>query len=822
MATGQENAVVESGESSGDRPPVNRWRARLLRALILGVLVVLAFLLRTVFVHGQIFAGDQVQFSVGDAWLHVRLVSSLVHHFPWQLTYDPYLVFPGGATVPVAPLPDWLFAGIALFVGFGQPSQGLVERVCAWTPPVMGALTVLPVYFIGRRLFGWAAGLLAAGWLAIAPGHFLGRSLLGYPDHHVSEVFFSTLLLWTLVAALPFARQRGATIARLRSLEGAAVLTKMLGIGAGVALSAYLLSWVGGSMLVGILVVWLVVQITVDHFRRRHSEDIGVVVLPMLVVALLLILPLGTTPGGFRYHRLALVGGIVTAAALLGVSALARRYRMPRAAFPVLVLGLGAAGIALLGVFLPDTLNGVLGQFGRFTASHAKLTIAETVPLLRGPDGGWSLAPAWEQYGAGIFIALIALAAVLVRGIRRDEPATVLLAVWSVGILAATLGQNRFGYYFAVNVALLSGFFTSSVLKWAWSGAARRAETPPTPLPPAGKRKRGRKAPARALSTPVRPGTGGRVHLWLLCVVVLGGLYIPNIPLAWARAGRAFTPGDEWMAALTWIRENTPEPFGDPEAYTTRHPQPAAGSRFDSPDGAYGILTWWEYGYWMMHAGRRIPSANGAQRGIDETAQFLVAQSPAAGSAILSELGLRYVLLDGSLPMWEQPDKSLVGKALGLAGWAGLPGTAFLELVYGRDKQGRELPFYVFYPEYYRTMLLRLYVYRGREYYPEKLYVMVYRDGRGPDGTPRKEVLEMRPFTDFAAAERFVATQPAGTARLVGVDPYRSCVPILERLDRYRLVYRSQLVQGAPLGQAISRIELYAYDAPVGADDQLP
>jgi len=35
-------------------------------------------------------------------------------------------------------------------------------------------------------------------------------------------------------------------------------------------------------------------------------------------------------------------------------------------------------------------------------------------------------------------------------------------------MLLAMLGQNRFAYYFAVNVALLSGYVCWKILEWSW------------------------------------------------------------------------------------------------------------------------------------------------------------------------------------------------------------------------------------------------------------------------------------------------------------------------------------------------------------------
>ena len=79
----------------------------------------------------------------------MRLVDGLVAQFPQSIIRDPYLLFPFGQTVQVAPLLDYLIGGVAWLLGAGAPSQGLIDTVGAFTPAVLGALIPLPVFFWG-------------------------------------------------------------------------------------------------------------------------------------------------------------------------------------------------------------------------------------------------------------------------------------------------------------------------------------------------------------------------------------------------------------------------------------------------------------------------------------------------------------------------------------------------------------------------------------------------------------------------------------------------------------------------------------------------
>jgi asparagine N-glycosylation enzyme membrane subunit Stt3 len=49
----------------------------------------------------------------------------------------------------------------------------MIEEIWAWYPAVLAALTIFPVYFIGKGLYNRGAGLLSAALIAILPGQFL-------------------------------------------------------------------------------------------------------------------------------------------------------------------------------------------------------------------------------------------------------------------------------------------------------------------------------------------------------------------------------------------------------------------------------------------------------------------------------------------------------------------------------------------------------------------------------------------------------------------------------------------------------------------------
>ncbi|MCJ7791165.1 MAG: oligosaccharyl transferase, archaeosortase A system-associated, partial [Dehalococcoidia bacterium] len=164
--------------------------------IILAVLCGISLYIRIALPYHQIFVNDWVWFRETDAYSYMRNIETLVNHFPHLNFFDPYVLYPGGTGGGLArPFFAWLVAGITLLVSRGAPTPHTMEAVAAYMPAILGTLTLIPVYFIGKELFNRWAGVISAALVVILPGEFLHRSLLGFTDHHVAEALFSTVCM---------------------------------------------------------------------------------------------------------------------------------------------------------------------------------------------------------------------------------------------------------------------------------------------------------------------------------------------------------------------------------------------------------------------------------------------------------------------------------------------------------------------------------------------------------------------------------------------------------------------------------------------------
>ena len=179
--------------------------------LVIGLLLVcfigLSVIIRVVPPFHSIFTDSWVKYSSIDAYHTMRLVDNLAHNFPHMTQMDLYYIFPDGPVISSSGTLNfftWLLSFVIWIIGLGSPSHHLVDVVSVFFPVVLAALTVIPVFFIGKALFNKWVGLIAAFLIAVFPGEYLGRSILGFTDIHVAEVLFSSLALILLFCIVVF------------------------------------------------------------------------------------------------------------------------------------------------------------------------------------------------------------------------------------------------------------------------------------------------------------------------------------------------------------------------------------------------------------------------------------------------------------------------------------------------------------------------------------------------------------------------------------------------------------------------------------------
>jgi len=757
----------------------------------------------------------------------MRLIENLVQHFPHRISFDPYTFFPRGVTVSWPPFFDVLVAGVARLVSLGSPSQHTIDVVGAYIPAILGTLTIIPVYFIGKELFNRWTGLLAATLVVILPGEFLNRSLLGFTDHHVAESLFTTVTILFLILAVKKSRERKMSFAHLINRNWALITRPLIyTLLAGIFLGIYLLTWVGGLMFVFIIFTWLVIQFIIDHLRRKSTDYLCVIGVITFLISFIMVSPFLSRGGLEAIYRASFLVAILAPMALNGISYLMANKALKPAYYPLALLGLAGIVFAIFYAVNPSLLHSMLGKFNVFTPAGTSMTILEMHPLLF-PYGGFNWGIAWLNFATTFFISFVSIGWLIYLSIRQESADKTLFLVWSIVMLAAVLGQRRFSYYYAINAALLAGYLCWRILDFAGLREllAKPKEAVKGYITRAERRRRGKaKIKARERQKTFLQPRAAWIKVIVAGIVIFFLVFFPCVGLPGIKPytmvfGRpvdlfghpielrikltqplAREPGlidHAWYDSLLWLKNNTPEPFGNPDSYYELYETPPQGQKYEYPESAYSVMSWWDYGHWITRIAHRIPISNPFQAGAKSSADFLITQDEGSANEMLEKLGSRYVIIDYTLP---------TSKFYALPTWAGKSPGEFYGTYYAPQEGGTLKPVSFFYPSYYQSTVVRLYNFNGEAAAPKDSAIIIsYVEKVSQEGEPYGEITSSQEFSSYEEAEAYVLKQESGKYVFGNYDPFVTPVP-LQKMEHYKLVYESSQKQ-----QGKAEVKIFEY-----------
>jgi len=568
---------------------------------------------------------------------------------------------------------------------------------------------------------------------------------------------------------------------------------------AGIFLGIYLITWLGALLFVFIISVYFIIQFIIDHLKHKSTDYLCLVGVILFLVALIIYAPLS-----YRWHYLvSLVIALFIPVVLFFISRWMTSKGKRPAYYPLALTVLGAVVIAIVYV-IPSLFEFVVSRFSIFVPSGVLLTTLEAQPLLF-PQGNFTLALAWGNFTTGFFLSFISLGILIYLIIKQGSAEKSLLVVWSLVILAAILGQRRFGYYFAVNVALLTGYLSWQILRLAGFKelGTKTAEISGEAESEKAKPKESRKSGFRI--------TISQVNMTLAVIVILFLVFYPNIGplpngqrLAIDTASQArFAPSDAWMSSLSWLKENTPDPFGDPDSYYEFHKPLPPEESYNYPESAYGVMAWWDYGYWITRIAHRLPSANPGQDRVPVTniARFFTSQDENSAREIIQELEASYIIIDY---------ETAFSKFWAVAIWAGKDRAEFFDIYLAPQENEQLVPVYLFHPDYYRSLSTRLYNFDGKAVTPEISVVISYQEKTDRKGNLYKIITSIDNFDSYGEAEAYVASQESANYKIVSDSPFVSSVP-LEALEHYHLIHSSSQVRMSPDGWSLPAVKIFEY-----------
>lgn len=444
-----------------------------------------------------------------------------------------------------------------------------------------------------------------------------------------------------------------------------------------------------------------------------------------------------------------------------GVGFVYTLYHYPRTRLPIAILSLIPLALTVYYITsidsfrtaLPGPLVDLWARGYDMFAWHTNTATSEEMSLLF-RYSNLTLAAPWTYFGFTFYIALIATGLLAYRVHRYRRALDITLLVWSLVTLAMTLSMRRFAYYYFINIALLNAFFFYATAQTIKNKGA---------------------------------------YSWFTGLFIAVLITVPCARAGLDVAGQSYaTLTDDWYAACKWLKTKTPDPFireGGHIAYDTNYDNARPYNKAGLTP-TYTVLSWWDYGYWLLREAERVPIAHPGGGMRQSAAWFLAAQSEEEASHNYQYLDIktedytraRYVVVDVqtvttkfyAIPQHVYQNMTEYMETTGIT-YRKTPGAAGTELK----------PYMLFYPAYYYSMAVRLFNFDGRAYQAPGTVVAEIEDK-----PTYREIINIYDAPNFTAAQAFINGQTGSgrTYRLGGTDPFVSPVD-LGALKNYKVAY---------------------------------
>ncbi|MFA4957719.1 MAG: STT3 domain-containing protein [Candidatus Methanoperedens sp.] len=416
-----------------------------------------------------------------------------------------------------------------------------IEVIAAIFPAVIGALTIIPLFFIGRTLFNDIAGFWAALILAITPLH-ISLTSLGYSDYHGTNVLLSLLSFLFLLLALKKARESGNFFSK------PIFICASLG---GVFLGMEMLTWHSSYIYFLPIFLYIAFQLFMDIYNKKSIEYTGIVGSIFAFSSLTIVLPFYLINGWEINIPLSL--GLALFLIFLGILMLSKfKNRHIRIGIIVcFILFSLLVSIKLLGQWI-----GLFRKFSNYLQVSENLYIYELKPLFF-PSGFFTIQLAWQDFLVPFFLSLIGLGFLLIKILqKKDFGLELFVTLYFVELFILVSYMVRFAIDFVPMMALFSGFIFSEIY---YANIFKLKS----------------KIKNEIKNRYVTKNRNINISILIILTILL---LSPNIVVLEKKSTNPyFSP--EWMDSIVWMKNNV--------------------------KGEGTVMNWWSYGYWINYYAKR-------------------------------------------------------------------------------------------------------------------------------------------------------------------------------------------------------------------------
>ena len=605
-----------------------------------------------------------------DSWYNMRQIEQIVANFPAYAWYDPMANYPFGKIVGWGPLFPMMCSVACILTG--SLTRPDIMITASWIPPILGICMIPVLFYLGRLLSGNKTGLFAAFIITILSGECMYRSFFGYVDHQVTEVLFSSLFVLAYIALLQICYKNPVTSLTFSGIKHFIVPSLLTGFLYFLGIMNSTTNILFALLIVFFTLVWMIIS----HFIHQDRMDIVIINTIIFGLFSLLYLIFGVNQAGFSLHYytaahifvgLAIIAGTV----ILYLISFGLRKR-PFFMYAGVLVGLSIVGSLLFAVLFPGLFNQVQASaLDFFLYSYTDSHINEMEM--------WGLERAFTSFNITLFLFLGGVLVLLRRIFQSASPHHLFIIIWSLLIVISTVMHVRYEYYAAVPIALLSGFFLTWII-----GFPNSSKYP-------------QKKKISFFNTPMSVKI--RYGIVILALLVITVLSVQTTVKVAEQDLSVITINDDWMDTLSWFEANSPDPGVD---YTTIYNE----ETFVYPKNSYGVLSWWDYGHWIMFLSKRIPITNPFQKSADHVATFFTRTSEPDAEFYADLYGGRYIITDY---------RTATDVFSGVVQWASLnqQNEDYQKILYLEKSPGVFQPIIHLRQPFYESMLIRLHFFDG-------------------------------------------------------------------------------------------------------------
>ncbi len=328
-----------------------------------------------------------------DSWYTMRQIEVMVRDFPQYNWFDPMTAYPTGKAIDWGPLYPSIAAALSLLTG-STTREGIIYS-SGWVAPIMAMIMVPVIFQLGKTVWNWKAGIVAAGLISVVSIQYFSLSSYGWADHHIAEILFSTLFFLAYISTLLFTKNQPLDIKQWKTL----LFPVFLSIVTGIIYFLALLSSTTVILSLIIIAVYTLIQYVVDYFSDHDSTYLlGVNSIALLVSTILLFffgfsqesLALTQYSIGIVYVNCAIIAGTMV------LFILSLIFRGKKWAYLVSLVVLAAGGLLLIrSIPLFDMITGQVLELV-FGFSVYSVAVVETLP--------WTLSGAWENFTVALIL----------------------------------------------------------------------------------------------------------------------------------------------------------------------------------------------------------------------------------------------------------------------------------------------------------------------------------------------------------------------------------------------------------------------------------